>query len=203
MEVHCINLPHRTDRRHHITTMCQRYPFLNVQFVEAVQHENGLTGCLRSHKKIVQAAKDSGKPYVIVIEDDCDFILSPDVLKEQLETILVYLSQHPEVQFVNGCGNLIHFTIHSQDSFRGTVFLRSPDVRTTHIVVYNASSYDAFLNFNEVRAIDEQINDYNLVYTYPYLARQLPSYSDISKHVVNYTNIDRSMEFVKRSVGSR
>lgn len=203
MEVQCINLPHRADRRHHITTMCQRYPFLNVRFVEAVQHENGAVGCLRSHKKIVQSAKDEGRPYVIVIEDDCDFILRPEVLKQQLDTIVQYVTNHPEVQIVNGCGNLIHFTIDSRELFGGTVFLRSPDVRTTHIIVYTASSYDTVLNFPETFAIDEQLNTCRMVYTYPYLARQLVGFSDISKHVVDYTNIDRSMEFVKRTVGSR
>jgi len=203
MDVYCINLPHRKDRWYHVVKMCERYPFLRLHFVEAVQHEKGLTGCLRSHKKIVQSAKDAGNPYIIVIEDDCDFIVNSEVLKTQFETIVAYMAEHPEVQLISGCGNLIDFSITEYETFRSTTFLRSPDIRTTHIMFYNASSYDAFLNFDEIRPIDEQINDHAIVYTYPYLARQLPSYSDISKHVVNYTNIDRSMEFVKRSVESR
>jgi hypothetical protein len=183
--------------------MCERYPFLRLHFVEAVQHETGWIGCLRSHKKIVQSAKDAGKPYVIVIEDDCDFIVDAPTLKTQLATIVDYLAEHPEIQVVNGCGNLIRFTIDSVESFRETRFLRSPEVRTTHIIVYNASAYDTVLIFEEAVAVDEQLNACQMVYTYPYLARQLPGYSDINKHVVNYTNIDRSMEFVTRTVGSR
>lgn len=201
--VHCIHLPERTDRYENIKHIRKAYPFLDVRVVDAIRHETGWIGCLRSHKKIVQSAKDAGKPYVIVIEDDCDFIVDAPTLKTQLATIVDYLAEHPEIQVVNGCGNLIRFTIDSVESFRETRFLRSPEVRTTHIIVYNASAYDTVLNFEETVAVDEQLNACQMVYTYPYLARQLPGYSDINKHVVNYTNIDRSMEFVTRTVGSR
>jgi hypothetical protein len=201
--VSCIHLPYRTDRYANIARMQATYPFLDIRFVDAIQHADGKIGCTRSHKKIVQAAKDAKLPVVIVIEDDCEFLLPPAELKQRISDVLSYMIYHPNVEVVNGCGNLINFELSSCDSYMSMKFLKSSDVRTTHIMFYSAAAYDKILAFNEYNAIDEQLNGCNMVFTYPYLARQMPCYSDINKEYADYKNIEKSMEFVKRIVGSR
>ena len=200
MNAFCIHLPHRTDRMDHMKRMQEMYPFLTIHFVEGVRHENGAIGCLRSHKKILQMAKEQQLPYILVLEDDCEFLLSPTYLKNTVLEILEYMKFHPEIQVINGCGNLVEFKIDRIDKFKHTFFLRSPDVRTTHCIFYNSSSYDTVLECPESLAIDEFLNKCTMVYSYPYIAQQLESFSDINKQVVRYTNIDKSIDFVKKNI---
>ena len=185
----------------HMKRMQEMYPFLTIQFVEGVRHETGVIGCSRSHKKIIQMAKDQNLSSILVLEDDCDFLLPPTTLESTIQDIFKYMKLHPEIQVINGCGNLIYFSISDVQKESNMYLLKSKDVRTTHCVFYNASSYDKVLECPETIAIDEFLNTCNMVFSYPYLAHQLESYSDINKYTVRYTNIDKSMAFVKGYLG--
>ena len=195
LDIYCIHLPFREDRLEHIQRIQKNYPNLNIHIIDGVYDiENGARGCLLSHKKIVQFAKENDLPYIFVIEDDCEFLLPNTIL---IHTIADMISYIPNVDIINGCGNLIEFKIDNVVSHGNTYFLKSPDVRTTHCILYGKSSYDTFLSFPDTSITDVQINTTNLVYTYPYLAKQLSSYSDITKENVEYTNIQKSNIFVK------
>jgi hypothetical protein len=202
MDVYCIHLPKRTDRLTHLQKLQAKYPAVSVRMVDAISHENGVIGCHLSHKKCIQMAKDKGLPYVIVIEDDCDFLLSNERLKKCLHTMIEYHSTHPEVEIINGCGNLSPFVITSLQSFGGMQFLRSPGVLTTHFIFYTASVYDRILEANPETPIDVILNTHRMVYTHPYLATQIASYSNIQNADVTYDNIDRSRVFVEKYVRS-
>ncbi len=203
IDVHCIHLPHRTDRLAHIQRMKDAYPCLNIRLVDAA-HEpsNGALGCMKSHKQIIRRAKADNLPYVFVIEDDCNFLLPNTQL---LNTIVAAIEYLPTVDIVNGCGNLVKFEITQTETHGATQFLRSPDVRTTHCILYGASSYDKVLAFPEQTsnggAIDERLNSTTLVYTFPYMASQLSGHSDIMHMNVEYNNIQRSIDFVTSAVG--
>jgi hypothetical protein len=176
--------------------MQTRYPWLQVHLVDAVHvPEAGWKGCLRSHQAIVQYANESRLPYVLVLEDDCEFQLESEGLKRSLLAAIDYAQ---EVPVLSGCGNLVRFddvsVVGQRDSLR---FLKAPDVRTTHCILYAASSYDRILALQETDEIDVQLNACGLVFTYPYLATQSPSYSDIQQKDVSYENIERSRAFVK------
>jgi hypothetical protein len=194
LDIYCIHLPHRLDRFQHIESLRTRYPSLRIHIVDAIRDTNGVRGCVLSHKKIVADAKSRNLPSVIVIEDDCDFLL-PE--KQLVDSLLTSISRLSTVDIVNGCGNLPTLTATRVDSLNGTTFLKSSDVRTTHCMLYGASSYERVLSFSEETAIDIQTNSLNMVFTYPYLATQLPSYSDIAKLDVSYENIEKSRAFVQ------
>lgn len=197
LDVYCIHLPHRLDRMQHIESLRVQYPSLQIHVVDAIRDENGVRGCALSHKKIISDAKARRLPSVIVIEDDCEFLLPDPQLARSLRTAVSYLSA---VDIVNGCGNLPVLTASIVGSLKDVRFLKSSDVRTTHCMVYGASSYDKVLAFSEETAIDIQTNSTNMVFTYPYLATQLPSYSDIENKDTAYGNIDVSRTFVKKIV---
>lgn len=196
VDAYCIHLPHRTDRMASIARMQTRYPWLQVHLVDAVHvPEAGWKGCLRSHQAIVQSAKEARLPYVLVLEDDCEFQLESEDLKRALLAAMDYAQDAP---VISGCGNLTVFdgvsVVGQRDALR---FLKAPDVRTTHCILYAASSYDRILALQETDEIDVQLNACGLVFTYPYLATQASSYSDIKKEDVSYDNIERSRAFVK------
>jgi GR25 family glycosyltransferase involved in LPS biosynthesis len=195
----CIHLPHRTDRMASIARMQARYPWLQVHLVDAIHvPEAGWKGCLRSHQAIVQSAKEARLPYVLVLEDDCEFRLESEDLKRALLAAIEYTREAP---VISGCGNLVRFDGVSVVGQRSSLrFLKAPDVRTTHCILYASSSYDRVLAMQETDEIDVQLNACGLVFTYPYLAAQAASYSDIQQKDVSYENIERSRAFVKNLV---
>ncbi|MEP6710609.1 MAG: glycosyltransferase family 25 protein [Candidatus Saccharibacteria bacterium] len=98
--IHLINLAYRTDRlktavdefnRHNITSF-QRFPAVrysaeNFGFVSefakycsipkirsTYEYLTGSFGCLLSHYKIIQKAKEDGKPFVTIFEDDFQLV---------------------------------------------------------------------------------------------------------------------------------
>ena len=196
-DAYCIHLAHRTDRKLHMDDIALRYPSLRIHYVDGVYNSDGATGCTLSHKKVIREAKARGDPYVLVLEDDCDFLVSDSELIAFLHTIKEYIHTHPDVEIVNGCGNLEDFTISSTTLLNDMYFLKSNPVYTTHCIVYCASVYDKFLATRSDLPPDVITNDFNMVFTYPYLATQLPSYSDISNKDISYSNIKESQDLVK------
>jgi len=53
------------------------------------------------------------------------------------------------------------------------------------------------LSYDDTHIADVITNECKMVFTYPYLATQLPSYSDIEKKDVVYENIRASASFVQ------
>ena len=71
-----INLEKRTDRKEHIEKEFQ--DFKNVERVEAVdttgENKSGYFGCVLSHIKCLELARDRNYDEVIICEDDFEFI---------------------------------------------------------------------------------------------------------------------------------
>ena len=194
IDVYCIHLAHRVDRMQHIDHLRRKYPRIRFHIVDAIEDSDGARGCLRSHKKAIDIAVSKNLPSILVIEDDCDFLLLEDELLNAIYSALEYL---PTVDIISGCGNLIEFTTSRVGNVGQSVFMKSPEIRTTHCILYRESSYSKILALPDTTIIDIEINKLNTVFTYPYLATQLPSYSDIEHKDVNYDNILRSQAFVK------
>jgi hypothetical protein len=180
--------------------MKAKYPSVKIHYVDGVYDPTSYLGCQLSHKKCVQMAKDAGWPYVIVLEDDCDFWLPDSELRQAFETMIDYYTSHPEVEIVNGCGNIDPLVITSCEKFKTMHFLKSPKVYTGHCILYGDRVYDKVLAVEHGILIDAVQSQWNIVYTYPYLATQIPSYSDLVRENVDYTNIRRSRSFVENHI---
>ena len=197
MDIYCIHLPHRTDRMENIKKLQKNYPSFNIIVVNGIRDENGACGCLLSHQFIIRKAKQENLPYVWVIEDDCRFSVNNGVLAGYAREIARFI---PKVGIINGCANLNDPNISIVAKAGDMTYLRCPDIRTTHCIVYGASCYDTMLSFDDTRVTDVITNECDMVFTYPYLATQLPSYSDIEKKDVGYNNILKSMNHVRSIV---
>ena len=196
MDVFCIHLPHRTDRMANIQKLHRLYPSLNIHVVDAIQHERGLTGCLLSHQKIVRMAKEQGRPYVWVIEDDCKLLPGNGTLVSYANKVAKYLAGNPGVGIVNGCGNLGEFKIDTIQAMGDMFFMTAPQVWATHCMFYSQSCYDGFLALDPGVIIDTETNKMNMAFTFPFLATQVTSFSDIVKKDVNYDNIVMSRNYI-------
>jgi GR25 family glycosyltransferase involved in LPS biosynthesis len=197
LDLYCVHLAHRTDRMAHIKRLRTQYPSVRIHIVDAIRDTNGHRGCVLSHKKVIMTAKERNSPYVIVIEDDCDFLLPEPELISALHTSIEYLQSHPHIEIVNGCGNLPTLSAKLLDTVGDMRFLTAPTVHTTHCMIYSERAYDKLLAISEHIPIDIQTNTLSMVFTYPYLATQIPSYSNISNQDIEYTNIAKSQAFVR------
>ena len=206
MDLFAIHLPHRKDRLASLQTLYKRYPSFNLELVWGIRRPNGAEGCRLSHQSIVARAKKEGRPYVIVLEDDCTFLVPNAVLYDRMKACVEYLQTHPEIQCITGCGNIAGLIngetplVSGIHSFRDFRLIHVPNVRTSHCVVYAASAYDAILAWEEGTVVDVALNDLNLAVVYPFLATQCPSYSDIEKKDVHYDNIARSQAYLRTVV---
>jgi len=196
MDAYVIHLSHRTDRMKLIQQNHKLYPCLNLKVVDAVAHSNGAIGCLRSHQKIIQMAKNAGKPYVLVLEDDCKFLIQNGFLFKHLNHMVDYLNRHPRIQVLNGSANFSEPEPLTWKTEGDLTFLHADHVSTTHCVLYTASSYDAVLAFDDESPIDDALNSLRMEFVFPFLATQAPSYSDIQKEDVEH-KIARSYAFVR------
>lgn len=199
-DAYCIHLSHRTDRRLHMDRLALAYPCLRIHFVDAISHSNGAIGGNLSHKKAIREAKNRGDPFVLVLEDDCEMLISNDELAKTIATIKDYIQLHPDVEIINGCGNLTSFEISSITTHQDIFLLTSNPIYTAHFIIYCACSYDKLLASTSDVPADVVTNDCKMVFTYPYIATQLASYSDIQKTDVSYDNIEKSRKFVKSFV---
>jgi GR25 family glycosyltransferase involved in LPS biosynthesis len=67
---YCINLPEATERRAKVEKEFTRIG-IDVEFIQAVSHDNPLTGCTMSHLKILKKARKLD--HVCIFEDDVAF----------------------------------------------------------------------------------------------------------------------------------
>lgn len=206
MDLFVIHLPHRNDRYIHLQKLHKIYWSFTFHIVKGIQRSNGADGCRLSHQSIVARAKKEGRPYVIVLEDDCDFLVSNVVLYDRMKACVEYLQTQPEIQCITGCGN-IAVLINGEtppvtvvQSFRDFKLVNVPGVSTSHCVIYSASAYDAILAWEEGTVVDLALNTLNLGVTHPFLAKQISSYSDIEQKDVNYDNIGRSQAYLRTVV---
>jgi hypothetical protein len=176
----------------------KNYPSLTIRIFEGILDENGARGCLRSHQALIRMAKEQKRPYIWVIEDDCRFTLTNGALATHARTIISHLGSS-KVDIVNGCGNLGEYVINSVVPASGIFFLKSPVLTTTHCMFYSSACYDRMLALPDTTILDgsKGTNSCNMVYTFPFLGTQIPSFSDIEEKDVYYDQILNSMGFVK------
>ena len=82
-----INLENRTDRRKQVEEELQSVDIQNAERFNAIRLANGRIGCSMSHLKCLKLAQERKWPYVMICEDDVQF-LNPDLFKKQLSEFL-------------------------------------------------------------------------------------------------------------------
>jgi len=181
MLAHIIHNPNRPERLDNIVQQSQEQGF-EFRLWDSIPHENPITGCTQAHKQIVKWAKIKQEPAVWIMEDDCVFT-ALGAAEKFIEKIPMFF----EI-FLGG--------MHGTHKFYNTpdhAFLYPRTFSGTHCYVLNASSYDAFLTMPENVYIDVAISRLfaedtaSIVLANPMFAVQMPGYSDIVNHVVDYT----------------
>lgn len=85
MYITYINLAHRTDRREQVESELQKLGVSNYTRFDAIRNTtHGGLGCVSSHIQCLNNGLASGKPYIMVLEDDVEFKMSRDEWLELL-----------------------------------------------------------------------------------------------------------------------
>ena len=79
-----INLESRNDRREHMESQLSRYGLEATRQNAVANPGFGIWGCGQSHLAVLKLAQTNGWPQVWILEDDFEFIQSPDEIREQL-----------------------------------------------------------------------------------------------------------------------
>jgi len=175
--VFVISLVNRQDRRKKVSTELKNQK-ISFQFYDAIADENPIYGCTASHINVIKIAKEKKLPYVLIFEDDAQFVrpFKLPVLPESWDML-----------FLGGCVNKIYDEYYYSWKKCSNWY--------AHAYIVKASLYDRIIeeasqNMDK-RLIDEYYCEYlhphiNSYCLYPTMVTQGEDYSDILK-----TNLDR------------
>jgi GR25 family glycosyltransferase involved in LPS biosynthesis len=91
-KIYYINLEHRIDRKEQFEKQITTH-FANsilesrIERFPAIKHNQGLLGCSMSHLEVIKKAKLTCARYIIVFEDDFEFIVSRETFLTNLEQL--------------------------------------------------------------------------------------------------------------------
>ena len=179
-----INLDERTDRWGQIQDNFKGWPPL--ERVSAVKASPGWKGCLKSHIKAIEIAKNRNYPWVLVLEDDC--VVGENSL-QQFKSLLPSLWERKAEWnvFLGGTTFLDDISLVQQSPpiFKVKAY-------TAHFCIYNSNVYDLMIEkaITDEKQVDVIIKDYAIIYcTSPHIAIQRPGKSDIEDKVTNYKTL--------------
>lgn len=91
-KIYYINLDYRTDRKeqfeNQITTHFKDSILESrIERFPAIKHEKGLLGCSMSHLEVIKKARQTNSKYILVFEDDFEFIVSRETFLSNLEQL--------------------------------------------------------------------------------------------------------------------
>lgn len=188
-----INLDDRVDRWEKIQENFRGWP--QLERVSAIRHENGVKGCKLSHLKCLDLASKRNYPWVLVLEDDC--VVKPDSLekfKKLLPSLWVKIESFDV--FLGGLTYVNHVSV-----IQYNPVLFKANGQTTHFCIYPSTSYEKVSNSikksqGPIDLMYSRNNNIRIFCTYPFIAKQASSYSDLEKKETNYDDIFSSSEHI-------
>lgn len=184
-----INLDRRTDRRDQFEQEAKVMKF-SIERFPAVEHAVPAIGCTRSHLEVLKLAREKGYPCVAVFEDDFQCLVSPETLKNVIDSF-------PEDYDVV----MLDYYILQSEPYNDR-FYRVFEAQAGSAYVVHSKFYDSLIaNYEEaVRLFEENphchwlyINDQYWKRLQPIsrwyasrirIGRQRPGYSDLKQAVL-------------------
>ena len=198
-----INLKHRNDRLKNIKQQLKfvNYPAHKLHRVSGTYHKDGRVGCGLSHIKALKEGLKQADNYIIILEDDFQWIHSEKKTMDVLKHSIKYDNWNVILLSCNGksikYNNYLNKVTNCQTA-SGYIIKKSyiPQLlinweKQMHIrQKYHISKTVSYKQYNHVNtAIDiswKSLQHDNWYCTNPLLGKQMPSYSSIEKQFVNY-----------------
>lgn len=182
-EVYVVSLNDRPERRILIKNELDGF---NIPFTwfDAIRDENGIKGLLLSMKKLFHEILDKGQQMVIIMEDDCAFLLNAKLfLKEVLPQFptsyhLMYLGLNLLTQPLRLSDNILKvrqaYSTHAIIYTREAIELILPIIDTDNPVPYD------ILLMKNIQGLEQSYC------TFPMLATQRKGFSDIERKEIDW-----------------
>lgn len=195
-----INLKKRKDKNKNIIKELKRFGINSPNRFEAIKHEIGIVGCVKSHIRCIELAKEREYPFVCIFEDDVVF----RNIEKCRDMINKYINTDYDVLYI-GCR-----VLNNKYEFITDDLIRIDSAYTTHAYIVKSHYYDTILkNFYEGMNLKigkgkdahtkRQSEEYNIdVYIgklqkidkwytfYPHFASQKNGYSDNFNTDINF-----------------
>jgi GR25 family glycosyltransferase involved in LPS biosynthesis len=193
-----INLERRNDRREHIETQLIKFNIKDKsERFEAIDFPDfGIYGCGMSHLYVIKNAKEKGYKNILILEDDFEFLVEPDIFEK-------LLSQFFELNVeYNIC--MISYHLNQGEIIQNTPFLtRIQEAQTASGYIVNSNYYEKMIDLYEnampklldtrqhwIYANDQiwkkyQTEDIWVCFTMR-IGRQIDGYSDNTKEYQTY-----------------
>jgi mannosyltransferase OCH1-like enzyme len=197
-----INLDHRLDRKKHIEAELDKMgvPRDKITRVSATKHNLGYIGCAHSHMKACQIALDNYWNNVLIFEDDFEFISDRPLIYKMLNALFTYVDEWDGVVLSSSLINKKE-CIYSvfMDKNLGSLTASGYLINRKMMTVLRDTNQSSYMNLikgkdKEKFACDvlwQKIQNNNKWYAFsPKLGKQIVSYSDIEKKVVDYKNLE-------------
>lgn len=159
----------------------------------AIRHSEGWRGCGASHVAIAREAMRKGLPWVLIVEDDCvpvaDFAQRWPIVKKAL------WDDYGQWDIFLGGPTYIQGPV----ELHGKHLIEIEGGFALHFYVLQAAAYEKVIAWNPDRhgPIDVYYSDtLRIVTTYPLLAKQRPSVSDIKQEQTDYSHFFEESENV-------
>ena len=185
IDLYVINLIQREDRKNQIINDFSIYKNINLNFIEAIRHQNGAIGCFLSYKKCIRIAKEKNMKYIIILEDDC---LPMNNFENRLKNLLSYLESNNDWDIFLGGVKKCNKVFSKTRIFDENLYYICR-AHCTHLFICNNSLYDTLLEVDETKyAVDTFWHKkYRVCILLPFLAFQHNGISNIGEKY--YPNI--------------
>jgi GR25 family glycosyltransferase involved in LPS biosynthesis len=195
--VYYINLSSRTDRNKHMKIQLQNLGWKGKR-VEAVELLDGRVGCTLSHIKCLKMAIEKNLDYIIILEDDIDF-LDPSVFLNNFYNCLNSLSTwdviliagnniRPYTRINDSCVKIVNTqttTGYMVKNHYFPILLENMKEGLTHLLK-NPKLHIKYAIDKYWFLLQEKDNWYLIT---PLTVSQLQGYSNIEERETNYTNL--------------
>jgi glycosyl transferase family 25 len=201
--IYYINLDHRKDRKSQVESELNDMGWKYQRF-NAIKMKDGRVGCSMSHLKLLQMAKEKQLEYIVIIEDDIQFLRKnwykkqlEKVMKEHYDSFDVLLLagnlRPPIKKVINNTGyeHLYQIT----KSFTTTGYIVKKHYYDT--LIENIKSGIQLLMKNPNKHAYYAVDTYWMelqkkdkwFIIMPRTITQRPNYSDIEKRLINYNHL--------------
>jgi GR25 family glycosyltransferase involved in LPS biosynthesis len=193
-----INLERRNDRREHIETQLTKYNLIHkTERFNAIDFPDfGIYGCGMSHLSVIKIAKEKGYKNILILEDDFEFLVEPDVFDDLL-TQFFDLNM-----YYNVC--MLSYNLEKSEIISSIPFLTHiKEAHTASGYIINSNYYDKLIDLyeeampklldsrmhwifaNDVVWNNLQLSDTWVCFT-TRIGKQMDGYSDNSEAFISY-----------------
>lgn len=197
-----INLDNRKDRKKHINNEFNKVgiPRNKIIRLSATKHSKGHIGCAHSHMRACQLALDNNWKNVIIFEDDFKFVVGKNTMNKLFNSLFNYVDEWDGITL--SASTIIKKPC-TYSSFLSTnlgSLTSSGYLINNHMMSLlrdsNELSYNKLMDGKSKNefACDVQWQKIQKKYKWyifnPKMGKQIVSYSDIEKKVINYNKLE-------------